>query len=76
MSDVWVLVPLGAMALAFGTFWLVARYATERVRAQHTPHESYRRLAEAAVNGQQATLEETKRLVDSVKEVERLLREV
>ncbi|MGB0652631.1 MAG: hypothetical protein ACPGQL_05475 [Thermoplasmatota archaeon] len=71
----WI-VPLASMAMVFGICYLIANIVIQRTRATAQPDATYRALAEEAVRSQKELLEETRRMTASLKEVERLLREV
>lgn len=55
---------------------IVMRARTERARVKVEGGEEYRRLAEEAVKSQRAVLEEVQRMNATLREIERLLREV
>ena len=74
MSSEWVLVPLAAFALVAIAIVMGTRYRTERLRVQGGG--DYQRLADEAVRGQRVLLEEVQRMNATLKEIERLLREV
>ncbi len=74
--EIWVLVPLASMALVFGVIWVITNYFVQRTRARSQPDASYRALAEEAVRSQKEQLEEIRKMNASLREVEKLLREV
>lgn len=55
---------------------IVMYYRTERAKAMASGGGDYQRLAEEAVRGQRVLLEEMQRMNTTLKEIERLLREV
>jgi len=55
---------------------IVMYYRTERVKAMASGGGNYQKLAEEAVRGQRVLLEEMQRMNATLKEIERLLREV
>lgn len=76
MSAEDVLVPLiifSAIVLIVG---IVMRYRAERARVQAAGGDEYRKLAEEAVRSQRAMLDEVQRMNATLREIEKLLREV
>ncbi|MEA3200449.1 MAG: hypothetical protein QOE90_1877 [Thermoplasmata archaeon] len=55
---------------------IVLYFRHERIKVEAGGGGDYRRLAEEAVRGQRLVLEETQRMNATLKEIERLLREV
>ena len=55
---------------------VVMYYRTERAKAMSAGGGNYQKLAEEAVRGQRTLLEEMQRMNTTLKEIERLLREV
>lgn len=55
---------------------VVMYYRTQRAKAEAEGGGAYRQLAEEAVRGQRALLDEIQRMNTTLKEIERLLREV
>lgn len=55
---------------------IVMYFRTQRARAESEGGGEYKRLAEEAVRTQRTLLEETQRMNQTLKEIERLLREV
>lgn len=80
MAEVWVLVPVSAIAFLFITIILVTKYITQhRSEARRLSVEGggdYRRLAEEAVQGQRVLLDEVRRMNATLAEIERVLKEV
>ena len=76
MVESWVFVPLGAFLTAMIVVGLSAYFRTERAKAEASGGGDYRRLADEAVRGQRVLLEEMQRMNATLKEIERLLREV
>lgn len=62
-----------SIVLAIG---VVMYFRTERAKAVASGGGEYQRLAEEAVRGQRILLEEMQRMNTTLKEIERLLREV
>jgi hypothetical protein len=55
---------------------IVMYYKNERTKAESSGGGDYKRLADEAVRGQRVLLEEMQRMNQTLKEIERLLREV
>lgn len=55
---------------------IVAYFRTQRAKAEAEGGGEYKQLAEEAVRTQRVLLEETQRMNHTLKEIERLLREV
>lgn len=74
VDGVWI-----PIAWAFATVaivGLVMYFKTEREKARGAGGADYRRLAEEAVHANRMMVEETQRMNATLKEIERLLREV
>ncbi|HET6403322.1 MAG TPA: hypothetical protein VFH78_01640 [Candidatus Thermoplasmatota archaeon] len=76
MAEVWVLVPIGFFLSIVAVIGLIMYFRTERAKALAAGGGNYQRLAEEAVRGQRVLLEEMQRMNVTLKEIERLLREV
>lgn len=76
MADVEIIVPVFGMIMIIAIVALVVYYAVQRQRLRAGAGGDYQRLAEESVRGQRILLEETKRMNETLKEIERLLREV
>jgi len=72
----YVFIPLTFFASIVAIFAVGLYYRNERLKAQAGGGGDYRRIAEEAVQSQQALLEETRRMNKALAEIERLLREV
>lgn len=73
-GEVWIpIVMFLSIVLAIG---VVMYFRTERAKAMTAGGGDYQRLAEEAVRGQRVLLEEMQRMNATLKEIERLLREV
>jgi hypothetical protein len=64
------------MLFTLAIIGLVLYYRHERVKVQATGGGDYHKLADEAVRGQRLVLEEVQRMNATLKEIERLLREV
>ncbi|HWG91574.1 MAG TPA: hypothetical protein VNZ52_12065 [Candidatus Thermoplasmatota archaeon] len=73
-EEVWI--PIVFFLAITAIVGLVMYFRTERVKAQAASGGDYRRLAEEAVRNQRVLLEEVQRMNQTLKEIERLLREV
>lgn len=62
-----------AIVIAIG---VVMYFRTERAKAMSSGGGNYQKLAEEAVRGQRVLLDEMQRMNTTLKEIERLLREV
>jgi hypothetical protein len=69
-------VPIMGMAFTLAVIGLVFYYRHERIKVQASGGGDYQKLAEEAVRGQRLVLEEVQRMNQTLKEIERLLREV
>ncbi len=75
-DDIWVLVPVTfflSIALIVG---LVMYFRAARIRAETEGGGEYKRLAEEAVRGQKALLDQIERMNTTLREIEQLLRQV
>jgi len=70
------LVPLGGMLMTILIVVTALYFRNERFKAENDGGSKYRELAEEALRGQKALLDEVKRMNTSLREIERLLREV
>jgi hypothetical protein len=73
-SEVFVFVALSLAIVAI--IGLVQYFRTQRAKAEAAGGGDYRRLAEEAVQAQRSLLEEVRRMNTTLKEIERLLKEV
>lgn len=71
-----VLIPFIIFAAIVAVVFIVARYRAEKLRVEAAGGDDYRRLAEEAVRAQRSMLEEVQRMNATLREIERLLREV
>lgn len=71
-----VMIPMVLFICIVLAIGVVMYFRTERVKAQSMGGGDYKRLAEEAVRGQRVLLEEVQRMNTTLKEIERLLREV
>jgi hypothetical protein len=71
-----VLIPLGGMLMIVIIVYLIVYVTVQRAKLRASGGGDYQRLAEEAVRAQRTMLEETKRMNETLKEIERLLREV
>lgn len=69
-------VPIAAFGMIVALVGVVLYYRHERIKVQAEGGGEYRKLAEEAVRGQRLVLEEVQRMNATLKEIERLLREV
>jgi hypothetical protein len=69
-------VPIAFAFAIVAVIGVVMYYRTERAKIAATGGGDYQKLAEEAVRGQRLVLEETQRMNATLKEIERLLREV
>jgi hypothetical protein len=69
-------VPIAFFFAIVASIAIVMYYRTERAKAVALGGGDYQRLAEEAVRGQRVLLEEMQRMNATLKEIERLLREV
>ena len=72
VSGEWI--PIAFFGMVIAIVGLVMYYRNER--AKHSGGGDYHKLAEEAVRGQRVLLEEMQRMNTTLKEIERLLREV
>lgn len=75
MADWEILIPISFFAMIVAIVGLTMHFRTQRAR-HLTGGDDYRRLAEEAVRGQQVLLDEMKAMNASLREIEKLLREV
>lgn len=71
-----VFIPIALFACVVAAIGIVMHYRNERAKAVDQGGGDYRKLAEEAVRGQRVMLEEVQRMNATLKEIERLLREV
>ncbi|HUR68135.1 MAG TPA: hypothetical protein VM370_02735 [Candidatus Thermoplasmatota archaeon] len=71
-----VFIPIAFFLAVVAAIGVVMYFRTEKAKAQSLGGGNYQRLAEEAVRGQRVLLEETQRMNATLKEIERLLREV
>jgi len=71
-----VFIPIALFGCTVAAIGVVMHYRTERAKAMSEGGGDYRKLAEEAVRGQRVMLEEVQRMNATLKEIERLLREV
>ncbi|MBW3582022.1 MAG: hypothetical protein KY455_02890 [Euryarchaeota archaeon] len=74
--DLALMIPIIAILTTGFVIVAVIHYRTERAKAEAQAGGDYRRLAEEAVRSQRIVLEEVQRMNATLKEIERLLREV
>lgn len=74
MADLEILIPIVFFVAVVAAIAVVMHFKTQR--AQITGGGDYQKLAEEAVRGQRVLLEEVQRMNQTLKEIERLLREV
>jgi hypothetical protein len=74
MVDSYIFIPITFFGMVVAIVALIMYYRTER--AKHTGGGDYHKLAEEAVRGQRILLDEVQRMNTTLKEIERLLREV
>lgn len=74
MADVEILVPIALFIAVVAAIGIVMYFRNQR--AQYSGGGDYHQLAEEAVRGQRVLLEEVQRMNQTLKEIERLLREV
>lgn len=70
------LIPIVLFLSVVAAIGVVMYFRTERAKAMSSGGGNYERLAEEAVRGQRVLLEEMQRMNTTLKEIERLLREV
>jgi hypothetical protein len=70
------LIPLAFFAAIVVIVWLVMHYRTQRAKYAAAGGGDYKRLADEALRGQRVLLDEVQRMNATLKEIERLLREV
>lgn len=71
-----IFIPIAFFAMIAIMTWSVMHFRTERRKAELSGGGEYRQLAEEAVRGQRQLLDEIQRMNATLKEIERLLREV
>lgn len=71
-----VLIPIVLFIAIVAAIGLVMYFRTEKAKAIAAGGGEYQRLAEEAVRGQRVLLEEMQRMNTTLKEIERLLKEV
>jgi len=76
MADVGILIPIALFLCVVIAIGLVMYFRTERAKAVAAGGGDYQRLAEEAVRGQRVLLDEMQRMNTTLKEIERLLKEV
>ena len=76
MAEAWVLVPIGAFVMIIAVVWSSMWFRAQKAKYETSGGGDYRRLADEAVRGQRVLLEEMQRMNTTLKEIERLLREV
>jgi hypothetical protein len=69
-------IPVAFFFAVVAIIGIIMYYRTERAKAEAGGGGDYHRLAEEAVRGQRVLLEEMQRMNTTLKEIERLLREV
>ena len=69
-------IPIAMAMAAVAIVAIVMHFRNERIKVQAAGGGDYRRLAEEAVNAQRAMVEETQRMNATLREIEKLLREV
>lgn len=69
-------IPIAFFMAVVAAIAIVMYYRTERAKAMAAGGGDYQRLAEEAVRGQRVLLEEMQRMNTTLKEIERLLKEV
>ncbi len=76
MADVEILIPLAFFASVVTAIGLIMYFRNQRTIAQAAGGGDYQRLAEEAVRGQRVLLAEIQTMNTTLKEIERLLKEV
>lgn len=76
MADIWILVPITLFLTIGASIGLFLYFRYQRARLDSEGGGEYRRLAEEAVRGQKALLDEVGRMNATLKEIEQLLRQV
>ena len=74
LDGTWI--PIALFGCIVAAIAVVMYYRTERAKAVAAGGGDYQRLAEEAVRGQRVLLEEMQRMNTTLKEIERLLKEV
>lgn len=73
MADEGIWIPIALFVCTVAAIGIVMYFRTQRARYQGG---DYQRLAEEAVRGQRVLLDEMQRMNQTLKEIERLLKEV
>lgn len=76
MEEEAVLIPLIVFGAIVAMVWLIMHFRTQKAKAMAGSNLEYRALAEEAVRGQRVLLEEVKAMNGTLREIEKLLREV
>lgn len=71
-----VLIPIVFLLAVVAAIGIIMHFRTEKAKALAAGGGEYQRLAEEAVRGQRVLLEEMQRMNTTLKEIERLLKEV
>jgi hypothetical protein len=71
-----IVIPIAGMSFTIAIIGLIFYYRHERLKIQSSGGGDYHKLADEAVRGQRLVLEEVQRMNQTLKEIERLLREV
>ncbi len=74
VDPLWI--PIAAFGMIVAIIGMLFYYRHERLKVEAGGGGEYRKLAEEAVRGQRLVLDEVQRMNATLKEIERLLREV
>lgn len=76
MADWEILIPIAFFLAIVASIFVVMHFRTEREKVRASGGAEYKRLAEEAVQAQKTLLDEVQRMNATLREIERLLREV